>query len=299
MSPVVSPTRRTNPAQSGGAALNILILVAGSVLILGLVVCLQKSGLLDRASAPEPERLEPSAARQKARGDERPKPVVEPTVQPKTPVDNGTTATVSTPVAPAVVGDAEWKRYHRGDCKYVEAIREDKKIPFASAAEAFDRGYIPCKVCNPDALARAVGLTEGKQEESKAVSTRLVGEAGRRRYHRADCEYAKSIPGDRKVLFRSPADAFARGYLPCRTCNPDLPELLAEAPLPERPVQSGALTEKDKHDMYKSLFALKGMLKGISTRERPYEVLSDRYRIPVSAVEAVEAEGNGKRWPQQ
>lgn len=301
----VSPTRRPNAAQSGGAALNVLIFVAGMAVILALVIHLEKNGSFDRIWGASPRPLPPAATTppavttQTPAPDEHPLPVVRPDVPPKPPhADNETVAKVPKPVEPAFTGDAEYKFYHRRDCKLVQFIGEGKKVLFASASEAFDKGFIPCKVCKPEVPGTP---TVGKTPEDlpKAVSNKLVGDADRRRYHRADCIYVKSIQSGRAVPFKSAAEALNREYYPCRTCNPDLPELLAELPPSEIPASAGNLTEPQKQAMYKSLFALKEMLKGISTAERPYEVLSDRYHVPTSAVRAVEAEGNGKNWPQR
>ena len=162
-------------------------------------------------------------------------------------------------------------------------------------------------VCAPDTPeTEASKLPAPADTVARPVSRVLVGDAATHRYHRADCPRAATIEAGSKVAFKSPADAFARGFFPCRTCDPDLPALLAELPeLPPPPppsagpVQPRNLTELQRKQMYASLQALKGMLKGIGTRERPYEVLSDRYRIPVSSVRAVESEGDAARWPTE
>jgi hypothetical protein len=57
---------------------------------------------------------------------------------------------VTAPVAPKFLGDADWKIYHLPECRYAKFIDESKKVPFASAAEARAKDYIPCKVCKPE-----------------------------------------------------------------------------------------------------------------------------------------------------
>lgn len=298
--PHVRPTRRSNATQSGGALLNVLIFVAGTALVLGLVVLLQKSGLFDDVLTVQPKTATPAVSGP----DERQRPVFVPPVEPPRPprVDNETVVKPPQPVEPAFTGDAEYKFYHRRDCKLVQFIGEGRKVSFASASDAFDKGFIPCKVCKPDlpGAPEVVKTPDGPDtpELPKAVSNKLIGDADRHRYHRADCIYAKSIKVGSAVPFKSASEALSREYYPCRSCNPDLPELLAELPPSEIPVAGGNLTEPQKRAMYKSLVALKEMLKGISTATRPYEVLSDRYHVPTSAVRAVEAEGNGKNWPR-
>lgn len=56
-------------------------------------------------------------------------------------------------------GDASWesryvasssgKKYHRQDCRYALKIKEENRIYFQSSAEAEEKGYLPCKSCNP------------------------------------------------------------------------------------------------------------------------------------------------------
>ena len=249
---------------------------------------------------------------------------------PRAP-DNGTQAVAPKPVEPRFIGDAVWKRYHRLDCKYAKLIADDKKVPFATPEEALAQDYVPCRFCNPEMSSAPVApapapepgqapkhAVRPKDPPKSPLDIKLVGDAEWKRYHRGDCRYAKLIADDKRVPVASAAEAYEKGFVPCRLCNPDLGGALAELPLPPlpppvdpgpstpeprwtppKPVAPVTLTDRQKMDMYKSLFALKEMLKGISTRERPYEVLSDRYRVPVSAVEGVETEGNGKRWPKR
>ena len=47
------------------------------------------------------------------------------------------------------VGNANSKRFHRADCGSVQEMSEKNKIPLSSREEAIDRGFIPCKRCNP------------------------------------------------------------------------------------------------------------------------------------------------------
>ncbi len=285
----------------GGAALNILVFVVGSVLIAGAVIGGEKSGLFDRllgsGAGGSPAQTTPAPEAQ----DNDVIVPWQPEAQPAPRADNATPPVIAPPTAPKFVGDAQFKFYHRPDCKLVASIAEGKKVAFNSAREAFDKGYIPCKVCTPEPPGPRVETVAPPPERPvRPVSAQLVGDAARRRYHRVDCPLAKSIAADSRVAFRSAADAFARGSFPCRTCDPDLPALIANLPSPPAaPVRPGSLTEQQKRAMYVSLHALKGMLKGIGTTARPYEVLSDRYGVPVSAVQAVEAEGNSKRWPTQ
>ena len=68
---------------------------------------------------------------------------------------------------------------------------------------------------------------------------------------------------------------------------------------PSAPVPSVNLPDSQKREMYRSLMSLKGMLKATGSSYRAYQILAERYHVPVSTVHGVEAEGNGKGWPQQ
>ena len=48
-----------------------------------------------------------------------------------------------------LVGSITSKKYHRPDCRYAQKIKAENLKSFASAEEAKEQGYLPCKVCNP------------------------------------------------------------------------------------------------------------------------------------------------------
>ena len=79
----------------------------------------------------------------------------------------------------------------------------------------------------------------------------------------------------------------------------------SEQPKKKRPstTKSGGthvnLTEHQKKEMYRSLSALRGMLRNAGGNpQRSYEILSDRYKVPAGVVREVEAEGYRKGWPR-
>ena len=39
--------------------------------------------------------------------------------------------------------------FHYPNCKWAKKIKKENKIWFKSRKEALDKGYTPCKVCNP------------------------------------------------------------------------------------------------------------------------------------------------------
>lgn len=49
----------------------------------------------------------------------------------------------------ALVGSTSSTKYHRPECRYAVKIRPENRIYFASAEEAENKGYKPCKACNP------------------------------------------------------------------------------------------------------------------------------------------------------
>ncbi len=49
----------------------------------------------------------------------------------------------------ALVGSTSSTKYHMPECRYAVKIRPENRIYFASAEEAENKGYKPCKACNP------------------------------------------------------------------------------------------------------------------------------------------------------
>lgn len=49
----------------------------------------------------------------------------------------------------ALVGSTSSTKYHRSECRYAVKIRPENRIYFASAEGAENKGYKPCKACNP------------------------------------------------------------------------------------------------------------------------------------------------------
>lgn len=49
----------------------------------------------------------------------------------------------------AFVGSTSSTKYHRPSCRYAVKIRPENRIYFASAEAAENKGYKPCKACNP------------------------------------------------------------------------------------------------------------------------------------------------------
>jgi len=69
-------------------------------------------------------------------------------LKPNTPPEKKPTPPVREPNY-KFVGDARYRRYHRPNCRHVSYIAPDKRVLLVSASEAFAKGFVPCKVCNP------------------------------------------------------------------------------------------------------------------------------------------------------
>jgi hypothetical protein len=48
-----------------------------------------------------------------------------------------------------IVANRKTHKYHRADCRFATSIAEENRQGFASAAEAKQAGYTPCKACKP------------------------------------------------------------------------------------------------------------------------------------------------------
>jgi hypothetical protein len=136
---------------------HVLIFLGAAVLIVGFVIAYEKTVRADRTSRDEPVTT-PSVANTNtdayymSRGL---KPNVDPSTKtPDVPRVEPQPPAPSVP-KPLFVGRADWNRYHRLDCKHVQSIPEEDKTPFASAEDAWQKGYIPCKVCAPPLPASA------------------------------------------------------------------------------------------------------------------------------------------------
>jgi hypothetical protein len=52
----------------------------------------------------------------------------------------------------------------------------------------------------------------------------FIGNKGSKKVHRADCIWGQKTSPGKKKEFATYAEAVKAGYVPCRTCRPDLPE---------------------------------------------------------------------------
>lgn len=47
------------------------------------------------------------------------------------------------------VGNANTKRFHYANCRSVNEMKPENRVPINSREEAVSKGYVPCKRCNP------------------------------------------------------------------------------------------------------------------------------------------------------
>lgn len=55
----------------------------------------------------------------------------------------------------------------------------------------------------------------------------LVASKGSDKYHYANCTAAAKISADKKIEFKTPEEAAAAGYTPCKKCNPPTESFVA------------------------------------------------------------------------
>ncbi len=149
MSDYVRRTQGRGGNSSGGGARNILIFIGGAIVILGVVVWFENSRMRELPSARHPEDFvdnTPVPAAGTSDND-----YIARGLQPNRPTPTDCATRTRVGIAPArFVGVSEFKTYHRPDCKTLQYVDEKDRIPLASAADAFSKGFVPCKVCRPE-----------------------------------------------------------------------------------------------------------------------------------------------------
>ena len=51
--------------------------------------------------------------------------------------------------AAAYIGNQNTKKFHYPDCSSVDSMKESNKVELKSREEAIEKGYVPCKRCDP------------------------------------------------------------------------------------------------------------------------------------------------------
>jgi hypothetical protein len=97
-------------------------------------------------------------------------------------------------------------RYHRAGCRYVSAHPQAERV---TREEATGLGFTPCGACRPDAPERTT--------PSAIPAEEVVVVAGRAKFHRATCRYARSTA---RVTTLTREEALEQGFGPCGVCKP-------------------------------------------------------------------------------
>lgn len=111
-------------------------------------------------------------------------------------------------------------KYHEDGCKYLAK----SKIQI-SLADATDRGYGACSVCNPPILESNNKISESKSDNIESTVSETLKEEEKdtlvyitktgTKYHSNGCSYLKKSCIPIKL-----DDAISSGYTPCNRCNP-------------------------------------------------------------------------------
>lgn len=90
------------------------------------------------------------------------------------PVAPDSVRTSSTTTAGEGIGyvtSTDWNRYHLPTCKYAQHLEPDKRRVFATATEARQAGYVPCKVCKPPATDPGAAEAQGPAASVEPVQS--------------------------------------------------------------------------------------------------------------------------------
>lgn len=70
---------------------------------------------------------------------------------PPTTASSGTISSTNTsqPISGSYIGNANTGRFHRSTCSSVKRMKDSNKVYLSSRDEAINKGYVPCKNCNP------------------------------------------------------------------------------------------------------------------------------------------------------
>ena len=51
--------------------------------------------------------------------------------------------------AAVYIGNKKFKKFHYASCSSVKDMKEKNKVELNTREEAIEKGYVPCKNCNP------------------------------------------------------------------------------------------------------------------------------------------------------
>ena len=126
------------------------------------------------------------------------------------------------------------KKFHRPNCSSVSQMKEkNRQNTSLSYDQIIEKGYVPCKNCNPTREAQAQGgVTSGAALKSsvrgvapasqeKAAEIIYVVNTNTKKFHYPSCSSAGEIKEkNRKDTAESRDQLIQKGYVPCKRCNP-------------------------------------------------------------------------------
>ena len=126
------------------------------------------------------------------------------------------------------------KKFHRPNCSAVSQMKEkNRQDTTLSYDQVIEKGYVPCKNCNPSREDQAQSaVTAGAALKSSVVDAALVSQektaeivyvvnTNTKKFHYPSCSSAGEIKEkNRKDTTESREQLIQKGYVPCKRCNP-------------------------------------------------------------------------------
>ena len=119
------------------------------------------------------------------------------------------------------------QKYHLPTCRFVASMNEESKVLFNGTIEELSsRGYLPCKICNPDPdydyeskdnddASSGNGYIDVDSEYTYAMNPSTM------KLHYSGCSAVKNTNIENKVYSNaSRAELLRQGYEPCGICKP-------------------------------------------------------------------------------
>jgi hypothetical protein len=101
--------------------------------------------------------------------------------------------------------------------------------PFTEQYYEEERGF---KSNDPPPAKETVEAETPREQEP---NYRFVGDNRYKMYHRPECRHVSLLPRERRTLLSSEAEAWSRGFIPCKVCKPPLPRVARAETEPEQP----------------------------------------------------------------
>lgn len=117
--------------------------------VLMLLVALLMLSLSACSNAPQEYEVTEPAPQEESLFTEETQALEEPTVKEVAPVVEQVVQEVASIEEVEYIGNANSYKFHEPDCSSVDKMNEENKVFLKSRQEAIDKGFEPCKRCNP------------------------------------------------------------------------------------------------------------------------------------------------------